>query len=67
MDGSQLIGNGSEIKASIRPYEWNFKGKAGVSAGLNSLMVLSLVAYGGDDELEAEDLDADDGEDNEDF
>lgn len=67
MDGTQLIGNGSEIKASIRPYEWNFKGKAGVSAGLNSLMVLSLVAYGGDDELEAEDLDADDGEDNEDF
>ena len=38
-----------------------------MNAGLNSLMVLSLVAYGGDDELEAEDLDADDGEDNEDF
>ena len=60
MDETVLIGNGSQIKASIRPYEWNFKGKAGVGAGLNSLMVLSLVEYGGLDELDPEDS----GEDN---
>jgi hypothetical protein len=60
MDETVLIGNGSGIKASIRPYEWNFKGKAGVSAGLNSLMVTSLIEYGGLDELDPEDG----GEDN---
>ena len=60
IDATVLIGNGSQIKASIRPYEWNFKGKAGVGAGLNSLMVLSLVEYGGLDELDPEDS----GEDN---
>ena len=60
MDETVLIGNGSQIKASIRPYEWNFKGKAGVGAGLNSLMVTSLVEYGGLDDLDPED----DGEDN---
>ena len=60
IDATVLIGNGSQIKASIRPYEWNFKGKAGVGAGLNSLMVTSLVEYGGLDDLDPED----DGEDN---
>ena len=54
MGGETLIGNGSQVKASIRPYEWNFKGKAGVGAGLNSLMVTSLVEYVGLDELEPE-------------
>ena len=68
MDGSTLIGNGSKVKASIRPYEWNFKGNAGVGAGLNGLMVTSLIEYGGVDELEPEDDDDDeliDGEDDE--
>ena len=60
IDATVLIGNGSQIKASIRPYEWNFKGKAGVGAGLNSLMVTSLVEYGGLDDLDPEDG----GEDN---
>lgn len=69
-DEDTAIGNGSEIKASIKPYEWTFKGKSGVSPGLNSLMVLSLVAYDEDDELEAEDDDDipfDTGEDDDDL
>ena len=67
MDGSVLIGNGSEIKVSINPYEWSFKGKSGVSAGLNSLMVTKLVEYGPSEELEPEDdeIPFDDEEDEE--
>jgi len=59
MDGSVLIGNGSKIKASISPYSWTFKGKSGVSASLNSLMVLKLVSYSGGaiDVLEPEEVD----------
>ena len=62
LDATVLIGNGSQIKASIRPYEWNFKGKSGVGAGLNSLMVTSLVEYGGLDHLDPEDDGEDDDE-----
>jgi len=60
MDGSILIGNGSKVKASIRPYEWTFKGKSGVGAGLNGLMVTYLVEYGGLDDLEPEDGESED-------
>jgi hypothetical protein len=62
MDGSVLIGNGSKIKASINPYSWTFKGKSGISAALNKMMVLKLVAYAGngnDDVLEPEELEDD--------
>ena len=54
MDGSDLIGNGSTIKVSITPFKWNFQGKSGVSAALNSLMVVKLEEYGGGDYLEAD-------------
>jgi len=53
-DSSRLIGNGSLIKASVNPYEWNYRGKAGVGAGLNSVMVLKWVEYIATDELEPE-------------
>jgi hypothetical protein len=50
------VGNGSKIKVSINPYDWTWKGKSGVSASLNSVMVVSLTEYtGGGDELEEED------------
>ena len=62
MDGTVLIGNGSKIKVSLQPYDWTFKGKSGVGAGLNGLMVTSLVQWGGADELEPEDDDDDIGE-----
>ena len=47
-----LIGNGSSIKVSCRPFDWTFKGKAGTSLGLNQLMVIAHVSY--NDDLEAE-------------
>ena len=62
MDGTVLIGNGSKIKVSLQPYDWTFKGKSGVGAGLNGLMVTSLVQWGGADELEPEEDDDDIGE-----
>lgn len=54
-DGADLrgvkIGNGSEAVAVIKPYEWQFKGKSGVSPSLNSLTVTALEVY--EDEAEA--------------
>ena len=55
-----LIGNGSTIKLSARPYDWTFKGKAGIGLGLNQLMVVKHVAYLEEEVLEAEDIPFDD-------
>ena len=38
----------------MNPYEWNYRGKSGVGAGLNSVMVLKWVEYIGMDDLEPE-------------
>ena len=57
-----LIGNGSVVKISAKPYEWTFKGKSGVGLGLNQLMVVKHVEYV-DDELEAEEVSFDDEDD----
>ena len=62
-DETIKIGNGSRIKASVDAFNWTHKGKAGIGAGLNSLMVTSLVEYTGAEELEPEDDDEDE-EDN---
>ena len=52
----KLVGNGSKVKVSVNPYEWNFQGKSGISASLNSMMVVKLVEYvGSSDELDEED------------
>lgn len=53
-DGSEvpsnvLVGNGSLAVASIRPYEWNFKGKKGTSPTIVRLTVTKLIPYGSDD------------------
>jgi len=53
-----VIGNGSTIKVSCRPYPWTFKGTSGIGLGLNQLMVLKHVMY--EEDLEAEDTDFDD-------
>lgn len=58
-----LIGNGSSIKVSCRPYNWTFKTTAGTSLGLNELMVVSLISY--NDVLEAEETDFDDEDERE--
>jgi hypothetical protein len=54
---SQLIGNGSKAKAVVKPYEWAYKNKKGISPSLVKLVITDLVEYasaGGsldDDEL----------------
>ncbi|CAB4240900.1 hypothetical protein UFOVP22_24 [uncultured Caudovirales phage] len=60
-DGSEVpsniqIGNGTLAVATIKPYEWNFKGKTGVSPTIVRLIVTKLIEYGNeefDDEGEA--------------
>ena len=60
-DGASLqgikIGNGSHAVAVIRPYEWTFQGKAGVSPSLDKLVITELVAYEDDAEFDTADLD----------
>ena len=53
-DEARAIGNGSKVKASINPYNWNYRGKTGVGAGLNQVMVLEWVQYEGNDDLAPE-------------
>lgn len=53
-DETRAIGNGSKVKASINPYNWTYKNKSGVGAGLNQVMVLEWVQYEGNEDLEPE-------------
>jgi hypothetical protein len=53
-DEDRLIGNGSKVKVSVNPYEWTYKRKSGVSAGLNSVMVLEWKEYNPNETLEPE-------------
>lgn len=52
------IGNGSKLVATIKPYEWKFKGKSGVSPSLDRLVVTELEVYDdADADVEVFDLD----------
>lgn len=56
-DGSTInakVGNGSKGVAWIKPYKYTFRGKDGVSAGINKLVITDLIEYNGAsaDELE---------------
>lgn len=42
---SELIGNGSKAKAVVKPYEWVYKNKKGVSPSLVKLVITNLVEY----------------------
>lgn len=42
---STLIGNGSKVLVKTHAYSWKFKGKSGVSLGLDSVQVLELVTF----------------------
>jgi hypothetical protein len=51
-DGSGVdgkVGNGSKGVAWIKPYAYQFKGKTGVSPGINKLVITDLVLYSADD------------------
>jgi hypothetical protein len=50
------IGNGSEVKAVIRSYEWTFKNKKGVSPSLSACVVTKLVEFGGGTNIDDEDV-----------
>lgn len=54
---TEIIGNGSEVVVQYGPYNWEFKGKKGVSMDLQAVQVLNLVKYVASnetvDELEA--------------
>ena len=41
-----IIGNGSLVNVQWSPYNWEFKGKKGVSADLVAVQVLNLIPYG---------------------
>ena len=52
-----LVGNGSLVKVVYDPFEWTYKNKAGVSAGLRIVQVIELVKFEGGsglDDLEEE-------------
>jgi hypothetical protein len=52
-----LVGNGSTVKVVYDPFEWTYKNKAGVSAGLRIVQVIELVKFEGGsglDDLEEE-------------
>ena len=40
-----VVGNGSKAIALIKPYEWSWKNKKGVSASLAKIVVTDLVKY----------------------
>ena len=46
IDADTLIGNESECKALIKPYEWAYKNKKGKSPSLRKLVVTNLIEYG---------------------
>lgn len=42
---SVKVANGSKAVALVKPYQYNFKGKTGVSAGVSKLIIKELIAY----------------------
>lgn len=42
------VGNGSKGIALVKPYEYSYKGKKGVGAGINKLLVTDLKIYDGE-------------------
>ena len=58
---TDLVGNGSVCNIAWNPFDWKFKKKTGISAGLQALQVVNLVTYesGGVDEFDEEDSDDD--------
>ena len=46
-----LVGNGSKVNVSYRPFDWTFGNRSGVSAGLNSVQVMDLIEYKPNDSI----------------
>lgn len=51
------VGNGSKANIVVTPYEWTFKGKKGVSLGINKVVITELNEYSsGDDGIDMDDI-----------
>ena len=44
-DVNYLLGNGTLVNCSVKAYDYDFKGKKGVAAGLQAIQVLEHVSY----------------------
>ena len=47
VDGSKKIANGSKCTAIVSSYEWEYRGKKGVSPSLKKLTITNLIEYKG--------------------
>ncbi len=47
-----MIGNGSEVNVLYSTYEWEFKGRSGVSADLRAVQVTNLIPYNVDADVD---------------
>jgi hypothetical protein len=57
-DGNEitdLVANGSRAVALIKPYEWSWKNKKGVSPSLVKIIITDLKVYNADQQQEEED------------
>ncbi len=54
-----IVGNGSKAIALIKPYEWTWKNKKGVSASLAKIVITDLVKYDANAEAASDDSDDD--------
>ena len=52
---TDAVGNGSKAVALIKPYEWSWKNKKGVSPSLVKLIITDLQVYRADQAVEEED------------
>jgi hypothetical protein len=50
------IGNGSKATAIVSSYEWNYRGKKGVSPSLKKLTITNLIEYKGSNVEELDDV-----------
>jgi hypothetical protein len=52
---TDAVGNGSKAVALIKPYEWSWKNKKGVSPSLVKIIITDLQVYNADQAVEEED------------
>jgi hypothetical protein len=52
---TDAVGNGSKAVALIKPYEWSWKNKKGVSPSLVKIIITDLQVYSADQDVEEED------------
>ena len=55
---TNLVGNGSKAVAYVKPYEWKFQSRKGISPSLTYLTITDLKVYNGGEaqELEEDDI-----------